>query len=66
MRDLTIRGIAARLTFRKVLPRVSVVRLAGIIGPRLPMRAGLNLAPDARFGMITWDEWLKARYGPPA
>ena len=44
MRDLTIRGIAASLAFWKARPRVSVVRLAGVIGPRLPMRAGLNIA----------------------
>lgn len=30
------------------------------------MRAGDNLAPDARFGERTFDQWLEARYGPPA
>lgn len=28
------------------------------------MSAGLNLAPESRFGRRTFDEWLTARYGP--
>jgi uncharacterized protein YbjT (DUF2867 family) len=57
MREIAARWLAATGKRRLKVP----VPVPGGFGGA--MRAGLNLAPDARLGRRTFDEWLAARYG---
>lgn len=60
MEDIAERWLRATGRRRLRVP----VPLPGAFGKA--MRAGLNLAPESRFGRLTFEEWLMARYGPTA
>jgi uncharacterized protein YbjT (DUF2867 family) len=57
MSDLARAGLKARGKRRLVLPLPAFGKVAS------GFRAGLNCAPDARDGKITWEQWLERKYG---
>jgi uncharacterized protein YbjT (DUF2867 family) len=57
MGDLARAWLKARGKRRLVLPLPTWGKAAA------GFRAGLNCAPDARVGRITWEQWLERKYG---